>query len=97
VPAKSAAPAPEAAAGADIAAELDQPILFKTPTCPNCRAAMAMLDKAGVSYETRNADAERELVALYRVKQAPSLVVPTDDGFATYRGVSNIKGWIMQL
>lgn len=73
-----------------------QAILFKTPTCPNCRAAMQLLDKAGVSYQTLNADKERELVAKYGVKQAPTLVVPTGDGFDKYRGVSNIKGWLMQ-
>ncbi len=70
-------------------------ILFKTPTCPNCRAAMALLDKAGIEYETLNADEEKDLVARYGVKQAPTLVVPDGEGFEKYRGVSNIKGWIM--
>jgi len=73
-----------------------QAILFKTPTCPNCRAAGALLDKAGVMYQTLNADEERDLVAKYGVKQAPTLVVVNDDGFEKYRGVSNIKGWITQ-
>ena len=72
-------------------------ILFKTPTCPNCKAAMAMLDKAGIAYEVRNADEERELVAEYGIKQAPTLVVFEDEGFEKYRGVSDIKGWIKQL
>ena len=74
-----------------------QPILFKTPTCPNCKAAMALLDKAGVSYQVLNADEEKDLVAQYGIKQAPTLVVPAADGFEKFRGVSNIKGWIMQL
>ena len=80
------------------AAEADEPqvILFKTPTCPNCRAAMQLLDKAGISYQTLNADEAKELVTRYGVKQAPTLVVPNGDGFENYRGVSNIKGWIMQ-
>ena len=78
------------------AADEPQVILFKTPTCPNCRAAMQLLDKAGVSYQTLNADEEKELVTRYGVKQAPTLVVPTGDGFENYRGISNIKGWIMQ-
>ncbi|MBQ8159683.1 MAG: ribonucleoside triphosphate reductase, partial [Clostridia bacterium] len=46
------APAPEAAPEND-AAEL---LLFKTPTCPNCKAAMALLDKSGVRYRTLNAN-----------------------------------------
>ena len=79
----------------EAAAAEPQAILFKTPTCPNCRAAMSLLDKAGVQYETLNADEEPELVTRYGVKQAPTLVVPNGDGFEKYRGVSDIKGWIM--
>ena len=71
-------------------------LLFKTPTCPNCKAAMALLDKAGVSYTALNANEERELVEKYGVKQAPTLVIPNGDSFEKYRGVSDIKGWLMR-
>ncbi|MDO4533804.1 MAG: anaerobic ribonucleoside-triphosphate reductase, partial [Coriobacteriia bacterium] len=74
--------------------EVAQAILFKTPTCPNCKAAMALLDKAGVAYTTLNANEEKELVAQYGIKQAPTLVIPNADGFEKYRGVSDIRGWI---
>ena len=70
-------------------------ILFKTPTCPNCKAAGALLDKAGVSYVTVNADEERELVERYGIKQAPTLIINNGDSFEKYRGVSDIKGWLM--
>ncbi len=69
-------------------------LLFKTPTCPNCKAAGALLDRAGISYSTLNANEERELVAKYGIKQAPTLVILKDDGFEKYRGVSDIKGWL---
>ncbi|MBQ6262616.1 MAG: ribonucleoside triphosphate reductase [Clostridia bacterium] len=82
---KTETPAAECAGGV---------ILFKTPTCPNCKAAAALLDKAGIAYEAKNADEEPELVAKYGVKQAPTLIVPTGDGFEKFRGVSDIKGWI---
>ena len=71
-------------------------LLFKTPTCPNCKAAIAMLDKAGVNYTTLNANEERELVEKYGVKQAPTLVLVNGDTFEKYRGVSDIKGWLMR-
>ncbi len=71
-------------------------ILFKTPTCPNCKAAMALLDRAGVQYTAVNAAEEAEMVARYGVKQAPTLVLVHEDGFEKYRGVSDIKGWLMQ-
>ena len=71
-------------------------LLFTTPTCPNCRAAKALLDKAGIAYQVLNADEEKDLVAQYGVKQAPTLVALNDDSFEKFRGVSDIKGWIMQ-
>ncbi|MBR4661310.1 MAG: ribonucleoside triphosphate reductase, partial [Clostridia bacterium] len=90
------APAPAAKAECAASAECESGvILFKTPTCPNCKAAAALLDKAGITYEAKNADEEPELVAKYGVKQAPTLIVPCGDSFDKYRGVSDIKGWIM--
>ena len=70
-------------------------ILFKSPTCPNCKAAMALLDRAGVDYATVNAADARDLTAQYGVKQAPTLVLRHGDSFEKYRGVSDIKGWLM--
>ena len=70
-------------------------ILFKTATCPNCKAAAALLDKAGIKYQPLNADEQPELVEKYGIKQAPTLVINTADGFEKYRGVSDIKGYIM--
>ena len=71
-------------------------LLFKTPTCPNCKTAQALLDRAGVRYETVNANEAKDLVERYDVKQAPTLVLLGQDSFTKYRGVSDIKGWLMQ-
>ncbi|MBR3403084.1 MAG: ribonucleoside triphosphate reductase [Parasporobacterium sp.] len=71
-------------------------ILFKTPTCPNCRAAGAILDKAGVRYKALNANEEKQLVEKYGVKQAPTLVLLNGGNVEKYRGVSDIKGWLMK-
>ena len=70
-------------------------LLFKTPSCPNCKAAGAILDKAGVEYKPLNANEERELVQKFGIKQAPTLVLVNGDSFEKYRGVSDIKGWLM--
>ena len=86
----------EKAAPAEDVAVNDEILLFKTPTCPNCKAATALLDKAGVHYTTLNANEEKELVDVYGVKQAPTLVVLKDGGFEKFRGVSDIKGWLMR-
>ena len=70
-------------------------ILFKTATCPNCKAAAALLDKAGIAYTALNADEQPELVAKFGIKQAPTLIIPNGDEFEKFRGVSDIKGWLM--
>ena len=71
-------------------------LLFKTATCPNCKVAAAMLDQAGVAYRVVTAEDERELVRKYGIRQAPTLVLTDGDNFEAYRGVSDIKGWIMR-
>jgi ribonucleoside-triphosphate reductase len=68
-------------------------ILFATPTCPNCKAAGMFLDKAGVAYDKLMADENPELVALYGVKQAPTLVVISGDEYQTIPNLSNIKAY----
>ena len=70
-------------------------LLFKTPTCPNCKAAMALLDRAQVPYEALNANEEADLSRQYEVRQAPTLVVIDGDTVEKFRGVSEIKGWLM--
>ena len=36
-----------------------------------------------------------ELVNQFGVKQAPTLVLAREEGFEKYKGVSDIKGWLM--
>ena len=71
-------------------------ILFKTATCPNCKAAAALLDKQGIKYTALNADEQPELVSKFGIKQAPTLIVPNGAEFEKFRGVSDIKGWLMK-
>ena len=83
---------PQAVPAADGEAEA---ILFKSPTCPNCKAAMALLDRAGVRYTAVNAADERALTEKYGVRHAPTLVSPHGYSFEKYRGFSDIKGGLM--
>jgi ribonucleoside-triphosphate reductase len=43
-----------------------------------------------------NANEVKDLVERYDIKQAPTLVLLDREGFTKYRGVSDIKGWLMQ-
>ena len=76
------------------AAEESKLILFTTATCPNCKIAKQLLDKAGIAYEALIAEEHADLVAKYGIRQAPTLVVAGADGFESYKGVSNIKGFL---
>ena len=75
----------------------DATILFATKTCPNCKMAAAMLDKAGVSYVKVYAEDDKESVAKYGIIQAPTLVVIKNGEVAQYKNASNIKKYIDTL
>ena len=68
--------------------------LFTTATCPNCKIAVPMLDKAGVSYVKLLAEENVELVNELGIKQAPTLVVIADGNVEKFVGVSDIKRYI---
>ncbi len=71
--------------------------LFATATCPNCRIAAQLLEKAGIAFEKLMADDNAELCAAYGVKQAPTLVVVEGEGFTRAAGVSDIKKYLNSL
>ena len=60
---------------AGIPEPFEQPILFATATCPNCRIASNYLDKAGFVYRKILADENPETVAALGIKQAPTLLL----------------------
>ena len=72
----------------------EEVILFTTATCPNCKAAKMMLDKAGIEYEVVLASEKPELVKQFEIKQAPTLVVVAGDMYNKYVSVSEVKRYI---
>ena len=71
-------------------------ILFVSATCPNCKLAISMLEKAGFLFKKVLATENVELTNQYGVKQAPTLVVlgPAPGEYTKYKGVSEIKGML---
>ena len=70
-------------------------LLFKTATCPNCKAAGALLDKADIPYWPIDANEYGGLAEKYGVKQAPTLIIVEDDEMLEkHKGVSEIKAWL---
>ncbi len=68
--------------------------LFISQTCPNCRAAMMLLDKAGIPYTTLDAVENKELALRYAIKQAPTLVDVSGDNIQRHVGVADIKRFL---
>ena len=65
--------------------------LFTRTTCPNCRVAEKLLDKAGFAYENLTAEEHPELCREYGIKGAPTLVLSDGVHFEKYYGVAEIK------
>lgn len=73
---------------------LNEILLFTTKTCPNCKMAKMLLDKAQVKYVAVDAEDNAEATKHYGIKKAPTLLVPTPNGVEVYDNVSLIKGYI---
>ncbi|MBR5746827.1 MAG: ribonucleoside triphosphate reductase, partial [Clostridia bacterium] len=69
-------------------------LLFATKTCPNCRIAASLLDKANVKYRKVYVEDEPELAKRLGLKQAPTLVVQNGNEVEKIVNVSNIKKYI---
>ena len=72
-------------------------LLFGTKTCPNCKMAKMLLEKANIKYRFVDAEEEVELTKEFGVKKAPTLVVPMSIGYELFENASNIKGYIEGL
>ena len=72
-------------------------ILFTTATCPNCKMAKMLLDKAGIHYTVIDAEDNKAMTLKYKVNKAPTLIVPSDEGYDVFENASNIKGYIESI
>ncbi len=76
----------------------DKLVLFASTTCPNCKMAKMILDKANIKYETIIADENKELAIKYQIKKAPTLLVlENNEVVAKYDNASLIKGFVESL
>ena len=75
-------------------AQTDKTLLFTTPTCPNCKMAKMILDKAGVQYEVVDATKEVELSKKFGVCKAPTMFVNNEGKQLRLDNVSDIKKFV---
>ena len=72
----------------------DGSYLFASATCPNCKIAYSLLEKAGYAYEKILASDNPELTNALGIKQAPTMVVVSGGNIEKFAGVGAIKGYI---
>ena len=87
-------PAPACAPAQMDTNEPDELLLFTTKTCPNCRMACMLLDKAGIPYQKIDAEADVALTRRHNVQQAPTLVYVHGGEATNIANASNIKAFI---
>jgi len=76
---------------------LNEVLLFTRKTCPNCKTAKLLLDKAGVKYTAIDAEADAELTRKYGVTNAPTLLVPNGNGYDVYDNISKVKKYTEEV
>lgn len=70
-------------------------VLFATKTCPNCKMAKMLLDKANIKYTVVFADEDKDTAVKYNVKKVPTLFVFNGKGeYDIFENASDIKGFI---
>ena len=76
--------------------EKDGIYLFGTSTCPNCKMAKLMLEKAKIKYNWINAQETPEEAIKHQITKAPTMVVVKEGIENRYINASEIKGFIEQ-
>lgn len=69
--------------------------LFTTNTCPNCKAAKAMLE--GQEIQIIDAEAHPDMARKFGIMQAPTLVIGEGEHIQKYVNASNIQKYVEQL
>ena len=68
-------------------------LLFTTKTCPNCKMAGRLLEKAGIAYELIDAQKQAQLSERFSIMQAPTLVVVDQNSNCVYK-TNNVQDYI---
>jgi len=75
----------------------NNPKLFVTKTCPNCKVAKMLLNEAGIAYDIIDAEEQVDLTKKYGVQRAPTLIVDDGTNVQKYENASFIKQYIASV
>ncbi len=72
----------------------EKPLLIKRETCPACRMAVTMLDRAGYDYRVlSDTDPDYEAaVSRYGIHHVPTLILRPEGEWETLSGTEAIRG-----
>jgi ribonucleoside-triphosphate reductase len=73
---------------------LDKPVLITTATCPNCKMAKKFIADAGFDCDIVLAEESEDLVNMFGVHNAPTLIVVEDGEPRLINNVSNIRKYL---
>ena len=80
----------------DVKCNSKELLLFTTKTCPNCKMAKMLLDKAGIKYTVIDAEDDKEVTLKFGVSKAPTLLVPNKGKYERFDNASEINRYISQ-
>ena len=80
----------------DVKCNSKELLLFTTKTCPNCKMAKMLLDKAGIKYTVIDAEDDKEVTLKFGVNKAPTLLVPNKGKYERFDNASEINRYISQ-
>jgi len=69
-------------------------MLVTTEQCPNCATVQSIMNEAKIQYDVIEVSKNPEVVSLYSVRSAPTLIVKNGDAFDTYANESNIRAFV---
>jgi len=69
-------------------------MLITTEQCPNCVTVQTFMNDAKIQYDVIEVSKNPEVVSMYSVRSAPTLVVKNGKEFNTYANESNIRAFV---
>jgi ribonucleoside-triphosphate reductase len=82
------------AVAAGVTVETGRIVLFATKTCPKCRIAAQLLEKAGIGFEKVYYEDDPDFAVKYNTKQAPTLLYFAGDDVTLFSDINGVKEFI---
>ncbi len=83
-----------APAAADAVYEDGRVVLFATKTCPKCKIAASLLEKAGIEFEKVYFEDDPDFAKKYGTRQAPTLLYIVGEDFTAFADIAGVKEFI---